>query len=167
MINDELLSRFESIDDLPISEEFLAAYEEGKLDPYERLCIEAKFENNPIINALLQDNEIVNFESDNFQYDPLPFSLEEIILPEIPEIDATFRNIYSDIHNLDLEESIRHSIFGTFDVMASDLHSSEENTFDEKFIDDIDIFDNNKSSLLSESPLEDDSFNENISELDL
>lgn len=83
MINDELLTKFESIQDLPISEEILAAYDEGKLDPYEKLGIETKIENNPLIDAIISDYQNDYLVYNDTQDDVIPFSLDDINLPEI------------------------------------------------------------------------------------
>lgn len=167
MISDELLTKFESIQDLPISEEFLAAYDEGKLDPYERLCIETKMENNPLIDAIIGDYQNDYLVYNDTQDDVIPFSLDDINLPEIPEIDDMFKNIYSDINNLDLEKSIQNSVIEDFDNFSRNLLSSDNNIDPEIFIEDCDIFDTDDSSISSESPIEDDSINDDISQIDL
>ncbi len=167
MINDELLTKFESIQDLPISEEFLAAYDEGKLDPYERLCIEAKIENNPLIDAIISDYQNDYLVYNDTQDDVIPFSLDDINLPEIPEIGEMFKNIYSDINNLDFGKSIQNSVIEDFNNYSRNLLSSDNNIDQEIFIEGCDIFDTDDSSISSESPIEDDSINEDISQIDL
>ncbi len=167
MISDELLTKFESIQDLPISEEFLAAYDEGKLDPYERLCIETKIENNPLIDAIIGDYQNDYLVYNDTQDDVIPFSLDDINLPEIPEIGEMFKNIYSDINNLDFGKSIQNSVIEDFNNYSRNLLSSDNNIDQEIFIEGCDIFDTDDSSISSESPIEDDSINEDISQIDL
>lgn len=167
MISDELLTKFESIQDLPISEEFLAAYEEGKLEPYERLCIEAKMENNPLIDAIIGGNQNDYLVYNDTQDDVIPFSLDDINLPEIPEISEMFKNIYSDINNLDFGKSIQNSVVEDFKSFNRNFLSSDNNIDQEFFIEGGDIFDTDDSSISSESPIEDDSINDDISQIDL
>lgn len=164
MISDELLTKFESIQDLPISEEFLAAYDEGKLDPYEMLCIEAKMENNPLIDAIIGDYQNDYLPYNDTQDDVIPFSLDDIDLPEIGEM---FKNIYFDINNLDLGKNIQNSVIEDFNSFNYNFLPSDSNIGQEIFIEGGDIFGTNDSSISSESPIEEDSINDDISQIDL
>lgn len=167
MISDELLAKFESIQDLPISEEFLAAYDEGKLDSYEKLCVEAKMENNPLINAIIGDCQNDYLVYNDTQDDVIPFSLDDINLPEIPQIGEIFKNIYSDINSLDLEKNIQKSVIEDFNSFSRNFLSSDNNIGQEIFSEGSDIFDTNDSSISSESPVEDDFINDDMSQIDL
>lgn len=167
MISDELLTKFESIQDLPISEEFLAAYDEGKLDPYERLCIETKMENNPLIDAIISDYQNDYLPYNDTQDDVIPFSLDDIDLPEIPEIGEMLKNIYSDNNNLDLEKNIQNSVIEDSNSFNYNFLPSDSNIGQEIFIEGGDIFGTNDSSISSESSIEEDSINDDISQIDL
>lgn len=55
MIDDELLNKFDRIQDLPVSEEMLGAYYEGKTTPYETLNIQSSILDDSNLHSLLSN----------------------------------------------------------------------------------------------------------------
>lgn len=83
MIDDELMKKFNSIEDLPISEEMLGAYMEGKLDIYDMDNINMLVHNNQILQSIVEDTANIAFEiPSNFdsihQYDAVNDDYEDI-----------------------------------------------------------------------------------------
>lgn len=82
MISDELLSKFDSIEDLPVSEEMLGAYMEGNLSSEESFNVEAKLEMDRNLSNLT--NEI--YQEDGFNGNDLYvnfFGEEEIDIGDL------------------------------------------------------------------------------------
>jgi len=82
MIDDELLAKFDRIQDLPVSEEMLGAYLEDNLSAVENLQIEQQFIVNP---------EFLTFKSNIVSEKPVLDSLPEeefdnISLPDLPAL---------------------------------------------------------------------------------
>lgn len=82
MINDALLSKFDRLRDLPVSEELLGAYVEGNLTAIENLQIEQTFITNP---------DFLKFKN-NFTFEGISFEipdeqLKEISLPSLPILE--------------------------------------------------------------------------------
>ena len=90
MINDELLSKFDRIEDLPISEEMLGAYLEGNSDLFEESTINSLIQTNEYISELT--NSII-FEQRNYlsNLDPNSFDVNNIELPfwYVNDVDLT------------------------------------------------------------------------------
>lgn len=80
MISDELLNKFDSIEDLPVSEEMLGAYLENNLSAVEHLQIEQQIINNPELSTFIKviSEEKIDFLQPNDAID------KSYILPEIP-----------------------------------------------------------------------------------
>lgn len=102
MINEELLNKFDLIQDLPISEEMLGAYIEGHLSGTESSDIELMLQNQPLLsnvyNDLTQFTEIDSLFGDNNEFTDL--SLVNFL---DSSVDVTFdhNNFNLDIHLLD------------------------------------------------------------------
>lgn len=154
-INDDLLNKFDSIEDLPISEEMLCAYNEGNLRGAELREVQNFISSDGLVADLYEDivssspmvddirfNDIV-FEDTMADFE-IPFDLEEIELPviamEFPETTdfgsiVTHNEIYTS--ESDLIDS-HHS---------SDLHdghhSSDDSYFNNNNSEHLSGFDNN------------------------
>lgn len=101
MIDDELMKKFDSIEDLPISEEMLGAYLEGNLDIYDMDNINMLVHNDPILQSIVEDTTASTFET--------PSNFESIY--QYDEIINNDDNISFDTHNIELvdsNESIDH-----------------------------------------------------------
>lgn len=84
MIDDELLNKFDRIQDLPVSEEMLGAYLEGNLSVDESENLHALIYDNPNINTLVSDCKGFSLDSNDIHHGPF----EEFQLPNI--IDSNF-----------------------------------------------------------------------------
>lgn len=84
MIDDELLAKFDRIQDLPVSEEMLGIYLEGNLSTAEEKEVSALIYDNPTINSLVSDCEGFSLDSNDIYHS----SFEEFELPHI--IDNSF-----------------------------------------------------------------------------
>lgn len=161
MISDELLNKFESIEDLPVSEEMLGAYMEGNLDPFETSQIESTLSEDAhlceFVDEIAQDN--ISSILDNLEhqiFDPsYPVFISDI---QLPNIDSGFENLpfYED-HMVaaccpeDFFDGINN---GISDDSLSLEHLSEENLSHE------DSFLCSDQSLDIDSHESDDMFNE-------
>lgn len=114
MIDDKLIKKLESIEDLPISEEMLGAYLEGNLDSYDQILVETSFEVFPKTDFLSEIEEYGINSLDNIELNDIVISDEhmqgsiddgKIITEEcidwntleLPEIDAYIARIINDI----------------------------------------------------------------------
>lgn len=100
MNNEELFARFDSLEELPISEEVLGAYMEGNANPNEVLQIEFEMSENSNLSSFIEElaNErgsiLDNLENQIFDPD-YPHFLSDIELPTI-ENDAFHHSFYED-----------------------------------------------------------------------
>jgi len=85
---EELSKRFDSIPELPVSEEMLCAYTEGKLSPIEKYYLSDKIEHSPLLDVIVND---VNLTDGNNLVDLDGWiSYEEInTLPELPNVESS------------------------------------------------------------------------------
>lgn len=85
MIDDELLSKFNSLEDLPISEEMLGAYIEGSLSYHE--CDE-------IEDILATNNDFALFFNDVSDYNEISEGsfISNLDLSEVPDLSALFES---------------------------------------------------------------------------
>lgn len=51
----DIICRFDDIQDLPVSEELLGAFLEDKLDAYDSLCVKSAIEGTPVLQDLLEE----------------------------------------------------------------------------------------------------------------
>lgn len=58
MIDDELLNKFDRIQDLPVSEEMLGAYMENNLSAIESLQVKQHIIDNPEINRRIREIKV-------------------------------------------------------------------------------------------------------------
>ena len=99
----DLLNDFNSIDDLPISEEMLGAYIEGNLSDPERMMVEEYFENDSALNDLLIDTiSSVHYDDDDFLMDAEMTVINEadFDLPQVHD-DTSVSNADDFSHHAD------------------------------------------------------------------
>ena len=110
MINDELLDKFDKIQDLPVSEEMLGAYLEGKLSNEENEFVHDAIESDltlmnitfsasqPIHDVFFEDvvidsielpliNNEINFDESGIHDDPIDKPFDEPEIPSFPDLD--------------------------------------------------------------------------------
>lgn len=145
MISDELLSKFDSIEDLPISEEMLGAYMEGSLDIDKTIICEDIMAQDSSLNDLFF--EITNDPSIQSD-DELIFSFDSDFLDNGIDTFLTSPdvNLFDPASPPDL--SFEDSYLHVNNQILSDFHSEEEysnysedtliNDRDETYITDFD-----------------------------
>lgn len=107
MISDELLNKFDNIEDLPISEEMLGAYMEGKLDAATSAFVEYNLIDSPAHADFVESlKEIWNMHEISMS----DFSSSEISLPE----EATIE--YMDLPPINTDNTFNG--FDTFNDVA-------------------------------------------------
>lgn len=148
MIDEELLNKFDRIEDLPVSEEMLGAYLEGNLNDAESILVSNMLDSNPELSLLsyevesytndaLEDSSIIN-QGNMFTYDLVLPAIEthqsEMILPtmsddmevvtlcESPFIEDSFAPDYSDIKDF--------SYKGEHFLPASDSSETDSQSLD-------------------------------------
>lgn len=122
MIDDELMKKFDSIKDLPISEEMLGAYMEGKLDLYDMDNVNMLVHNDPILQSIVEDTANSAFET--------PYNFESI--HQSDEISSDDENISFDTNDIELGES-NEPIDHFMDV---DFEQTYDDPGIESFLDD-------------------------------
>lgn len=101
MIDDELLNKFDRIQDLPVSEEMLGAYYEGKTTPSESLSIHSSIQDDSSLHSLLSDMTPIQDSLINNSIDG------EIDFPQ----DSFFNDVFENIESMkDLTRS--YNIYG-------------------------------------------------------
>lgn len=161
MIDDELLNKFDRIQDLPVSEEMLGAYMEGNLDSNEYAQIDSMLSADSSISEFVDDishDNIVNI-LDNLEhqlFDPsYPIFISNVQLPN-PYNDVASPGFFQDemAAACCLGDSIDTiNDFPVNDLSADDLYMSENLSQDDSFI-------GSDQSLDIESHSGDDMFNE-------
>lgn len=109
MIDEELLNKFDRIQDLPVSEEMLGAYMEGNLNEAEKGTVSELIYDNPRINSLVSDCEGFSLDSSDIYHGPF----EEFELPHV--IDNNFY-IPETMELEDLETSIPSGTANVIDI---------------------------------------------------
>lgn len=125
MISDELLSKFDRIQDLPVSEEMLGAYLEGNLSSSEIGEIETTLYENPYLNDLIDDNYL-NIEDSNDDL-ALQLEIDEMSLP----IVAT-----EDLIEFDYNNQLPDSYFDDMPMVAACATDDMDFSFDNESHDD-------------------------------
>lgn len=152
---DEIISRFDQIQDLPVSEEMLGAYMENNLDFIDTSLVESAIYSNESLNDLLEvitlsQNEISDFE------DLIPYS---DINAELPEEITQMPFVLETSSILDgIAE------FSGFSEVSLDLsHHSHLNTdnFLEEFSSETDSFPCDSHSINTNSSNDDETQMEN------
>lgn len=96
MISDELLNKFDSIEDLPVSEEMLGAYIEGTLDSFESSQIESAISQDSLLSEFVDEISHDNTGSilDNLEHQILDPSYPVFISDlDLPNIDGDIANV--------------------------------------------------------------------------
>lgn len=155
MISDELLNKFNSIEDLPVSEELLGAYMEGNLDYLESAEIASKISDNIHLSNFVKEISICNNSIPELSFDSLAESASGILdseleLPLLDELYITYENF----QEIALDDNVAACLY---EEIGDDLtklgNFNEENN-------PIDIEDNHNGDMTS-----DDMSFDNIGEL--
>lgn len=154
MMDDELLSKFDSLKDLPISEEMLGAYIEGTLSYHE--C-------NQIEDILATNNDFALFFNDVSDYNEVSEGsfIPALDLSEVPDFSALFETNVAEYESEGALNSV--DIFQDMGVAADDsdgadsfINPDSTSSFDTGSID-LDLFDNTNSDIFdTDISLEDD-----------
>lgn len=145
MINDDLLSKFERIEDLPISEEMLGAYMEGNLSPYEVYDIGSAIQESDYLNELtngdLEYNTVLDFSIDS--------AIEDFQLPIIPddrfiELDMAFSSSFPETEDLDYLTAC------AVENQYSQYDSYNDDNIDDPFEEDDTSFDSSDDNDISD-----------------
>lgn len=137
MISDELLNKFDRIEDLPVSEEMLGAYLEGNLDLLESSQIEFQISTDPYLSGLVDDVKLENVLNQDFLEDsemglqPL-FMVEGMELPVFADDNNLYSGLaddYTDVSLIDDSVSTESSITG-FSVNDSGYNDVPDNVCD-------------------------------------
>lgn len=132
MIDDELLSKFDRIEDLPVSEEMLGAYLEGNLDDAESLEISSIVDSNPNISAIsFEINNEVSFEHNNLE-DTSHANIEDFSLPEINAAIFEPANLDS-INAIDFSNVLAPFDFGVSAIADTPIETVESFTDENNF----------------------------------
>lgn len=125
MIDNELLAKFDSIQDLSISEEMLGAYLEGNLNQGEISEIEFSIKTQPEIAELL--NEVHGFQfNDDILILPIDadYPLSDIVgiddCDPLTEIYPFIESDYESFENNDLEDSMSQLDLPSIDINLND-----------------------------------------------
>lgn len=162
MIDDELLRKFDSIEDLPISEEMLGAYLEGNVDI---------LESNNIESSLSSDEQLFDFANsinnddltilDNLEHQiidsPDSFILSDIQIPGL-STEAIGNGFFED--HFEPSPCDFYGLVDTIGDASEDLFSSN---FEENFLQSDSFLDQDQS-LDIDSPENDDMFNEDLTD---
>ena len=170
MIDDELMKKFDNIEDLPISEEMLGAYLEGNLSDAESIVvnntIDSFSELSSIITEIPSIDDFNTFELYNEEQDfdegsvlddfELP-SIRSLELGDIPSICTDEFIIQSTLEDVVKVDSVYHlepsSLDDTQQFFENNLFSDDNSTHDSNSLE----LNNNSDSLSDE-----DMFNSNI-----
>lgn len=160
MIDDELLAKFDRIQDLPVSEEMLGAYLEGTLDSFESSNIESKISSDNHLSTFVESiaHDDVASILDNLEgqlFDPsYPVFISDLQLPDLygETIDHKF---YEDR----MVAACCPDFFGNVNGGFSNDLSSSSHMFEENLSSE-DSFLGQDQSLDIDSHESDDMFNE-------
>ena len=134
-----MLNKFNSVPDLPISEEILGAYIEGRLDPLENLRVSSILEVEPELSSLMDAELDSSYDSFPFQEADIPVvDLDNIVLPDIdfqslPDFDLN--SFHPDSFNSESPLSVDTT--SPFDALGADAPSVH---FPEDFFSSDDRF---------------------------
>lgn len=125
MISDELLNKFDSIEDLPVSEEMLGAYIEGNILSSEIGEIETILDENPYLKDLIND-DYLNIE-DNIDDLALRLEIEEMPLPLVSS---------EDLIEYDSNNHWMGSYYDDMPMVAACTTDNVDPSFDSEFSDE-------------------------------
>lgn len=145
MIDDELMKKFDSIEDLPLSEEMLGAYLEGNLSPIEIFDIESTIGENEYLKEIVDINHEYGFNSDIID----EISIEAIDLPLIPddsfiELDLVYSSSFPETEDFDYVAAC------AIEDQYSQGDSFNDDNIDNLFEDDDSSFDSSDDNDISD-----------------
>lgn len=146
MIDDELLNKFDRIQDLPVSEEILGAYMEDNLTPIEVQDVESAIQEYDYLKDIMYPIAGCNTDIGDIAIDSAPSEFE---LPTIPD---------DSFIGLDLEYTPSFTELEVIDSMADcavdNVYSQEDcytdNTIDNQFEDEDASFDSSDDNDISD-----------------
>lgn len=146
MIDEELLNKFDRIQDLPVSEEMLGAYMEDNLTPIEVQDVESAIQEYDYLKDIMYPIAGCNTDIDDIAIDSTPSEFE---LPTIPD---------DSFIGLDLEYTPSFTELDVIDSMADcavdNVYSQEDcytdNTIDNQFEDEDASFDSSDDNDISD-----------------
>lgn len=170
MIDDELMKKLDSIEDLPISEEMLGAYLEGNLSDAESIVVNNTIDSFSELSSIIAEipsiDDFNTFELYNEEQDFDEGSvLEDFVLPSISSLElADTPSICTDefIIQSTLEDIVKvNSVYHLDPSSLDDTHQIFENNL---FSDDSSTHDSNslESNDNSDSLSDEDMFNSNL-----
>ncbi|MBD5224129.1 MAG: hypothetical protein HDS71_08835 [Bacteroidales bacterium] len=170
MIDDELMKKFDNIEELPISEEMLGAYLEGNLSDAESIVVNNTIDSFSELSSIIAEipsiEDFTTFELYNEEQDFNEGSvLEDVELPSISSLElADTSSICTDefIIQSTLEDVVKvDSVYHLDPSSLDDTHQFFENNL---FSDDNSTHDSNSLELNdnSDSLSDEDMFNSNI-----
>lgn len=137
-INEELLAKFDRIQDLPVSEEMLGAYLEGNLDCYESSEITHAIASNETLSDLLENVDMHTEIQDTSDLDASMFhsgintDLPDITVDAVYTESPTMLDELVDIYGFDANGD-----FDTPNGIHTDFFHSENSYNADSFIDDL------------------------------
>lgn len=160
MMNDDLLNKFDRIEDLPVSEEVLGAYFEGNLQDSERVEVDSWINHDQALRSLVDDCAGSTLYDDAFSRSDST-ALDEIGYPPEDCFHDAFRDIgFSSLDSVDIFMEQANELlsgfysdglwssddwgtndFGNFSEM-DDSFSSNDHLLDTETPDMGDVFDN-------------------------
>lgn len=117
---DDIINRFDDIQDLPVSEEMLGAYVEGNLDCYEMESVSKLVNENDLLRIISEDTMYMSTDSNH-------------------NVDLT------DIESKNDSVTLNSAHNNTFDVCRDMFHTDENIDKYESYIEDYEFVDNNDS----------------------
>lgn len=154
MINDELLAKFDRIQDLPVSEEMLGAYIEGNLDSIESSEIADAITSNETLKDLLENVDRYTEIQETSDSDVSMFNsginagLPEITVEACHTESPTILDEIVEMYGLDANGD-----FDTSNGIHTDFFHCENSYSADSFIDDL-------HSLNTDSSNDDELFND-------
>lgn len=145
MIDDELMKKFDSIEDLPISEEMLGAYLEDNLSPSEIFDVESAIQESDYLSELANPDLEYNADLDN----SIDTSIEDFELPIIPddsfiELDLAYSSSFPETEDFDYIAAC-----AVEDQYSQDADYNDE-SIDNPFEDDDTSFDSSDDNDISD-----------------
>lgn len=91
MIDEELLAKFDRIQDLPVSEEMLGAYFEGNLSDSESIDVLSMIDTSPDLSFISfeTDTPDTDMRSDSYSFEGAELISTDFNLPEINDVESS------------------------------------------------------------------------------
>lgn len=124
MTRNNLINKFNQIEELPVSEEMLGAYLEGKLDAFDAILVENAINQSDEMRYLSDEIGIYD-ETDTYYEDnesSYALSLDEINsqIPDIETIEALFPENGNDSPEIDFPDILNNPENSDFDTPIFD-----------------------------------------------